>query len=79
MVTWRDAGFQERMSERTGPPLSEVTCHKCGRKGHYQKMCHFPPVYFTCKEERHTVAQRPSHASKSELVMHGFGMRRLGF
>lgn len=59
--------------------LSEVICFKCGRKGHYQIGCLNAPVCFSCKEEGHTANQCPNRVTKPELILHGFGIKGMGF
>lgn len=63
----------------SGSMRGELICFNCGRSGHFQIGCHFPPRCITCKVEGHTAAACPGRVQTPTLNMYGFGLKDLGF
>ena len=59
--------------------VPDVECFKCGRLGHYQSKCKFPPLCVLCKEEGHASAHCPTRGRQLQLQIMGSAITGEGF
>ena len=57
----------------------EGECFKCGRTGHFQAKCTFPPLCVICKQEGHASAYCPTRGKPLQLQIMGNAIPGQGF
>ncbi|KAM0822434.1 hypothetical protein ACQ4PT_071491 [Festuca glaucescens] len=59
------------VTDAAGTASSNMECFKCGRMGHFQAACTFPPVCLLCGVEGHNLAACTSKGRQPELRIMG--------